>query len=360
MLDLEGLLQPVAEGAPSGADLKYTAEYGDLERAVEGKPERQAGGTIVPAEPPEWKSVLEKGQALLKTSKDLRVAVILVRALLEIEGFSGFAEGLALVRGIVERYWDTFHPQLDAEDGNDPTARVSVMAELTHRNMIQVVRAAPLVVSRAFGPVSLRTLEALTSAPKAPAAAKPAPAAAKGGAPAPAAPPPLTAAAVEAAFREVSLDTLVATVAVLAGCVDDARKLAEGWGSRLEGMGPDFGELRKLLAQALQAVKSRADARQAAEAGAAAAGGAGGASDGAAAEAFGAPTAIRGDVLSRDDVLRAIDSICAYYARNEPSSPVPLLLQRSKRLVTMSFMDILKDMLPESVANVQKITGKTE
>ena len=62
----------------------------------------------------------------------------------------------------------------------------------------------------------------------------------------------------------------------------------------------------------------------------------------------------------RDDVLRAIDAICAYYARNEPSSPVPLLLQRSKRLVTMSFMDILKEIVPESVPNVQKITGKTD
>jgi type VI secretion system protein ImpA len=59
-------------------------------------------------------------------------------------------------------------------------------------------------------------------------------------------------------------------------------------------------------------------------------------------------------------VLRAIDAICAYYARAEPSSPVPLLLQRSRRLVTMSFLDILKEMLPESVANLQKISGTTD
>lgn len=70
--------------------------------------------------------------------------------------------------------------------------------------------------------------------------------------------------------------------------------------------------------------------------------------------------ALRGEVRSRDDVLRAIDAICAYYARAEPSSPVPLLLQRCRRMVTMSFVDILKEMLPESVAGLQKIAGKTD
>ena len=82
--------------------------------------------------------------------------------------------------------------------------------------------------------------------------------------------------------------------------------------------------------------------------------------NGAAAEAAEAPAvALRGEVRSRDDVLRAIDAICAYYARAEPSSPVPLLLQRCRRMVTMSFVDILKEMLPESVAGLQKIAGKT-
>ena len=81
----------------------------------------------------------------------------------------------------------------------------------------------------------------------------------------------------------------------------------------------------------------------------------------AAAEAAEAPAvALRGEVRSRDDVLRAIDAICAYYARAEPSSPVPLLLQRCRRMVTMSFVDILKEMLPESVAGLQKIAGKTD
>jgi type VI secretion system protein ImpA len=66
---------------------------------------------------------------------------------------------------------------------------------------------------------------------------------------------------------------------------------------------------------------------------------------------------LTGDVRSREDVLRALDAICAYYARNEPSSPVPLLLERCKRLVAMSFLDIVKDMMPDGLTAIQTIAG---
>jgi type VI secretion system protein ImpA len=67
-----------------------------------------------------------------------------------------------------------------------------------------------------------------------------------------------------------------------------------------------------------------------------------------------------GELASREDVVRAIDQICKYYARYEPSSPIPLLLQRCKRLATMSFIDIVKDMAPDAVSRVEIIAGKTE
>ncbi len=36
-----------------------------------------------------------------------------------------------------------------------------------------------------------------------------------------------------------------------------------------------------------------------------------------------------------------------YYARQEPSRPVPILLTRAKRLVGADFMTIMKDMAPQ-------------
>jgi type VI secretion system protein ImpA len=52
-------------------------------------------------------------------------------------------------------------------------------------------------------------------------------------------------------------------------------------------------------------------------------------------------------INGRDDVMRSLDRICHYYARHEPSSPVPLLLQRAKRLVTMGFDEIVQDLAPD-------------
>jgi len=69
-----------------------------------------------------------------------------------------------------------------------------------------------------------------------------------------------------------------------------------------------------------------------------------------------APAALRA-INSRGDVIRAIDLICAYYAQHEPSSPVPILLERAKRLVAKDFMDILRDLAPDGVAQLEMIRG---
>jgi type VI secretion system protein ImpA len=364
MPDLQGLLAPLGGNAPSGPDLRYSPEYGELERAVEGKPERQAGGKILAAEPPDWRSIREQCLRLLGTSKDLRVALIYVRALVEGEGFAGFASGLALLLGLVRTHWATLHPQLDVHDGGDPTERVSALAALTHRNMLQALRTAPLVAHPPLPQVSLRTLEVAAATKSADAKAAPTgPAAAPGQAGAAAAgaqSQALTSAAIEGVFQQVPLEILAQTAMTLASCVSQARELADAWGELIPSAGPDFTELRRVLAQADQAVRTRLEQRRSAEAPARPREGAPGAPSGKDVEIAVALPLDRSEIRSRDDVLRALDAICAYYARSEPSSPVPLLLQRGKRLVTMSFPDILKELLPESLPSMQKISGKTD
>jgi len=353
MPGIEALLHPAPSEPPSGPNLQYSAEYTNLERAAVGKPERQVGGLIVPAEPPDWRALIEQARTLLASSKDLRIAVTMTRALVEVEGFGGLADGLALVRGLVERYWESLHPQLDAEDGNDPTIRVNALAALTHREMLQTIRGAPLVVSKAFGTVTLKALEA-AAGPRPPEKKPAAGTDGKGAAGASNIP---NAAAIEAAFQQVSEETLLGSAATLARCSQEAAGLAKAWSERLPSAGPDFTELLRVLRQADHAVKSRVELRRGDSDGAPSPGRTDGATQAGGESSAGA---LRGEVRSRDDVLRAIDAICAYYARAEPSSPVPLLLQRGRRLVTMSFVDIVKDMVPESMPSLQKIAGKTD
>ena len=72
----------------------------------------------------------------------------------------------------------------------------------------------------------------------------------------------------------------------------------------------------------------------------------------------GAP--LSGDIRSRNDALAAMEKICQYFERHEPSSPVPLLLRRAQKLVDKNFLDVIKDVCPESIGTVQAIGGISE
>jgi type VI secretion system protein ImpA len=67
---------------------------------------------------------------------------------------------------------------------------------------------------------------------------------------------------------------------------------------------------------------------------------------------------ISGEVTNRDDVVRLLDRICAYYEKYEPSSPIPLLLTRAKRLISKDFIDVLRDIAPDAVAQAEAIRGR--
>jgi type VI secretion system protein ImpA len=105
VIDVEKLLQPISPDAPSGEDLEYDVALGELETAIQGKPEQQYGDTIIPAEEPDWRDIQKRTLALLERSKDLRLSVYLVRALFNTHGFVGLDEGLVLLKGLLETYW---------------------------------------------------------------------------------------------------------------------------------------------------------------------------------------------------------------------------------------------------------------
>jgi type VI secretion system protein ImpA len=56
--------------------------------------------------------------------------VYLCRALLHNEGFVGGVKGLALIEALLETFWDGLHPELDADDNDDPTMRLNALVPL--------------------------------------------------------------------------------------------------------------------------------------------------------------------------------------------------------------------------------------
>jgi len=64
-----------------------------------------------------------------------------------------------------------------------------------------------------------------------------------------------------------------------------------------------------------------------------------------------------GEIASSRDVEETLDRLIAYYAKQEPSSPVPILLARAKKLVGADFMTIVNEIAPGGADNVKLIGG---
>jgi type VI secretion system protein ImpA len=341
LINTEGLLQPVSADAPTGQNLEYDADYMQLERAAQGKPEQQMGGAVIPAEPPDYVAVIKQATALLERTKDLRIASHLVQALLHRAAFGGLEEGLELIHGLLDRYWDQLHPELDPEDGNDPVMRVTALAGLCTGQVLTHLRAAPLIHSRSFGQIGLREL-----------------AMASGELPQSEDGPKYEPATVEAGFQEVDLDVLEATAQTLKNAALHLSGIEATFEANAGMRGPDFSPLAQLIRQAISAVDLRLNGRRGVASAEEAPAPIDGEGNGAA-QPVRSAVPLTGEIASREDVVRALDKICAYYARHEPSSPLPLLLERCKRLVSMSFMDIVRDIVPDAMSQLELIAGKS-
>ena len=57
------------------------------------------------------------------------------------------------------------------------------------------------------------------------------------------------------------------------------------------------------------------------------------------------------------DARAAIDRIIAFYAEHEPSSPLPILLHRARRLIGADFLTIMRDIAPDGVENIRSLGG---
>ncbi len=328
-IDLDAVLAPVSGSEPSGPDLVYDAAFMALESAAQGKPEHQMGTTVVPGEDADWKAVQRQSTALLPKTRDLRIAIYLLKALIRTSGWKGLSEGLALIRGLVEQYWDKgLHPR---PDGNDDPIRLNALMELESPDVLAALRAIPLCVSQVLGPLTMKQVEGVLS----------------GG---DAGPETLNMATIEGMLSESPLDSLQAIQAALGSSSEAIGAIESATSSSLEQVGAVMRSAGKIVGDAV-ARQTPGTAAQDDASGDARANGTGPSYAGG---------QLKGEISSRDDVLKALDKICAYYAKYEPSSPIPMFMERCKRLVVMSFVDIVNELVPDAAKQVDLLRGVRE
>lgn len=342
-MDLSSYLEPRDDEPPSGENLEYDPAFTDLEIAAQPGEERQMGDEVVAAEEQDWRDVEEKALAVMEKSHDIRAAIYLAEAVLHTKGLPAFASAVAYVKSLLEDNWDNCHPELDEDDG-DATMRINAVRGLASSDrMVRALRRTALTDSRMFGRMTLRHLDVAEGRINMPADLDDAP----------------DATGVAAAFKDTDDEVLEANADAASTALDDVEAIDAVFSDKTPGEGPDLTPLSDALKSIKQALASYADMGEAEvdDSG----------DDDSPSSPTGAPAAPMasgggggGAINSPDDVTRMLERIMDYYARCEPSSPLPILLERAKRLVNADFLTIIEDMAKEGLDEVRQIGGIKE
>ena len=354
-LDMGAGLPDIEADAPAGPNLELDAEFGALERTAQGTPERQAGDKVIAAEDPVWKDVAAGAAALLERTYDLRLLVHLAVARLHMGGATGglpgFAEVLATTAGLMEQRWEHVHPQLDPEDDNDPMFRANALLPLTHpTRVLKLLRNLPLAASQRAGVVTWRTIAVSLGTLETEDAAEK---------------------QTEAEIRAAFIDTPSEKVETLRVTIAAALRALAAIGGVFDtqcgyGKGPNLDTLLKQLQEmdryiglyyAPGIVADDAPEQLSAESD--------GVSDAgtvvAPARASGVVTAkALKSIATRDEAMHLLDIVCSYYEQHEPSSPLPLMIGRVRKLADKSFLEILQDLAPDGLGQAQVIVQSRE
>lgn len=315
----QDLLHPISVEKPCGEDLEDTPLLASFDTF------RLFGQLTPPDPPPEWGDIRSRALEALRRSKDIRLLAYLGAASLRTEGLAAFAETLTVASQWLETYWSNAYPLID-EDAvlrrnalncfSDPIA------------VIDGLRRTPLVASRQHGRLSLRDVE-IAAGQLQPLDGEPRP----------------DETQINAAFAELPLADLQSLQQSVSGALAALKSITAAMAGAGPEATPDFDPLSAQLNRLNRVLRAQLEMRGAPT------------DDGAPSEPIGAEAVALGAIRSRQDAIRALDAVAEFFRRNEPSSPIPLFVDRAKRLVSKNFLEVLADVAPEALPHARAAGG---
>jgi type VI secretion system protein ImpA len=328
MQQAEAWLEPLeGDDGPCGPDLEYDNAFLELSTAAEGKAETQFERGV----PPDWRVVRQQAEDLLGRTRDLRVAMLWLRAVVNLEGATALLPGLRLLSGLLQAHWDALHPR--PEEGDEEAfERANVLAALPRmEGVLGDLLNARLTQVKGVGDLRLRDVEVSFGH--------------------------LQPREGETAYSREQLQRMLAGAGqadadlwpTLEACQQALQQLAAQMDERFgTGSGAELKPLRDLQTHALSL---RPDLPTEEAAGEEAADG------GASAASRASAGSLSGSVNSRADAVRAIELVCAYLERHEPTNPAQLFLRRASSLLERNFLELLKELAPNALDDVARIVG---
>jgi type VI secretion system protein ImpA len=373
VLDLAPWLSPIDGDNPSGESLRDDPKFHEIESLI------RAGSEIVRDElnnpvnekavPVDWARVMECAEALRTQGRDLRLHVIVARALLNEQGPAGLAEGLTLIAKTIETHWETLHPELrPASNPRDAALRrLNALLQLQNDDagVLGDLRRRTAFTVRGLGPVSGADLEQ-GSLDSRTAQNEAAPGMSEEERAAFIARHEQLVGRVHASCAALLDKTPQEHAELLGGMRAAAEALAAVEAALAAKMGDQnvLGGLKKALGRMLGPLERSATA--AASSGEAAAGatveapGEQSLPAGAPAPATAGGSGVPDRLSNRAEVVACLDRIIEFYDRTEPASPVPYLARRMRRMVPMDFLELMEDLAPSGLREFRALAGLSE
>ena len=336
ILDLERLLNPIAADNPCGESLRWDPVWDELSQLRKTwKDPLDASADKAP----EWGRVVDVATKVLATrTKDLLIAGWLTEALVRVSGFAGFRDGLRLIHGFVDRFWEGLHPLPEDQDLSN---RAAPFAWLTSHDggarMPVALREIPLAPSPGGPTLNWNFWHLRRVAPQGKDEKEDS----------------FKRRTVEAEQKRLLFDGAVDTspisfyqtlLADMDACLAEIDLLAVTLDERLGDHAPGWGELRNSIGEirvfVYGVLKRRGGlietvATPQVEEGAMTTNAAGG------------PAANNGPIRSRAEAVARLDEAARFFSQTEPHSPVAHLIRRAVRWAGMSFEDVLAELIKD-------------
>jgi len=348
MISLE-TMAPLEGENPAGESLEYDALYMEMDSLSVAVPDSQMGESKIEGRGPDWKKLRENCLSLWGRTRDLRVASFLTVTETADGSLADCAAAFKLLLFLVRDMWDAMYPRLDPDDDNDPTERINILAMLSPAPgafndpimFISKFRTLRLVPSLPYTLrdhlISINEFEAADGQ---------------------AFTPDLIAGELmrlppEELEKQAALATeLKKTVEAICAAADE--KMSGSYSLNMDSLLAEINKLCKFFAGFVHtgagAESAAADTVEGASSSSAENVSAGGSGFNLA--------AFRPS--NRADALLMLRKGAEYFQRQEPNSPIPLLINRALRFSEMSFIDLLGDIVPDALSQGKNILGVRE
>ena len=347
LIDIETLVGPISEDNSVGEDIRQDSSPSSLynqikdARSAARAAERHSlfdGGSNEAME--NWYKILELAPDILQNhAKDLEVASWYTEALIRRSGFQGLRDGFAVIRGLIDNYWDNLYPLPDEEDGMETR-----LAPLTGLNgegaegvLIAPIRNVTITEGGEQGPFNFWQYKQALDIQKIADDDARSKKAGKIG---------YTIEDIENAVANTSPEFYINLCDDVSVSINEYREISRA----LDGLcgaheAPPTSNIINTLEDALSVVKHVARFKLPVESsneddmGEATEGTTGG---------TGTAAFTGGAIKSREDAFRHLNSIANFFRKTEPHSPISYIIDKAVRWGDMELDELMRELIPDS------------